>query len=262
MSLDKPLSNTEREEMVRYAIEHGQIPRYLYKYWSKSSVIRFLNNHKIMFSQYKDFNDPFECSANIDTNNTPSEWADFLKSQGASPGEIQHIVSNMLINRHVAAKIIQESIHKTISESGIFCMTPKPDNLLMWAHYADQHKGVCVKFDLLSDVATFNFPKSVDYSDDYYNINYMRNQEMASQTIWHKSKDWAYEEEYRVVKPTYHGLCEINPDAVVEIIFGCRCPEEDEKDIRAAADTGVYKKLTYRHARMSSSKYQLIIEKE
>lgn len=260
MILDKPLSNIEREDLVRYAIEQGQIPRYLYKYWSKSSVIRFLNSHKIMFSQYKDFNDPFECSANIDTNNTSSEWAAFLKSQGVSPGEIIPIVNNMLMDKQAASRIIKEAILATISKSGIFCMTPKPDNLLMWAHYSDQHKGACIKFDLLTDVTSFNFPKKVDYSDEYYNYNYLRNQEMASKTIWHKSLDWAYEEEYRVVKPTFHGLCEINPDAVVEIIFGCRCPEEDEKDIRDAADIGTYKKLTYRHARMSSSKFQLIIE--
>lgn len=259
MTLEKPLSNNERDDMVRYAIEHGQLPRYLYKYWSKTSVIRFLGNHKIMFSHYKDFNDPFECAANIDTNNTTAEWANFLKSQGASLGEIKQIVGNILTDRQ-AASIIKGSIHDTISESGIFCMTPKPDNLLMWAHYADQHKGVCIKFDLLADIPSFAFPKSVDYSDDYYNFNYLRNPGMASQTIWHKSKDWAYEEEYRVVKPKFNGLCEINPDAVVEIIFGCRCPEDDEKEIKDAADTGVYKKLNYRHARMSSSKYQLIIE--
>ena len=67
---------------MRYAIEHGQMPRYLYKYWSTSSVIRFLGNHKIMFSQYTDFNDPFECAANIDANNSAIEWADYLASQG------------------------------------------------------------------------------------------------------------------------------------------------------------------------------------
>jgi hypothetical protein len=257
--MDIALLQDEREALVRYAIEHGQMPRYLYKYWSTSSVIRFLGNHKIMFSQYTDFNDPFECAANIDANNSAIEWADYLASQGVRADEIHHIVSHILADRKEAAKTIKDAVHTTIINSGIFCMTPKPDNLLMWVHYADQHKGACIKFDLLSDIATFNFPKSVDYSDDYYSYNYLREQGKASMAIWHKSKEWAYEEEYRIVKPTFHGLVEVNPNAVVEVIFGCRCSTGDENAIRAAAGTGVYNNLTYRHAQMSTSKYQLEI---
>ena len=77
--------------------------------------------------------------------------------------------------------------------------------------------------------------------------------------IWHKSKEWAYEEEYRIVKPTFHGLVEVNPNAVVEVIFGCRCSAGDENAIRVAAGAGVYNNLVFRHAKMSSSKYQLEI---
>ena len=257
--MDRPLLNVEPEDLVRYAIEHGQMPRYLYKYWSASSVIRFLGNHKIMFSQYTDFNDPFECAANIDANNSAIEWADFLASQGVGADEIHNIVSNIIADSDEAAKTIKDAVHKTIIDSGIFCMTPKPNNLLMWAHYADQYKGACIKFDLLKDVTTFNFPKSVDYSDDYYSYNYLREQGKASMAIWHKSKEWAYEEEFRIVKPTFHGLIEVKPDAVVEVIFGCRCSAADENAIRAAAGTGVYNNLVFRHATMSSSKYQLDI---
>lgn len=77
--------------------------------------------------------------------------------------------------------------------------------------------------------------------------------------IWHKSKEWAYEEEYRIVKPTFHGSAEVNPAAVVEVIFGCRCSAADENAMRAAEGAGVYNNLVFRHAMMSSSKYQLEI---
>lgn len=30
---------------------------------------------------------------------------------------------------------------------GIYSLTSKSDNLLMWSHYADSHKGFCVGFD-------------------------------------------------------------------------------------------------------------------
>lgn len=88
-------------------------------------------------------------------------------------------------------------------------------------------------------------------------LYYLREQGKASMAIWHKSKEWAYEEKYRIVKPTFHGLVEVNPDAVVEVIFGCRCCLDDENAIRAAAGTGVYNNLVFWHAKMSSSKFQL-----
>ena len=93
--MDIALLQDKREALVRYAIEQGQMPRYLYKYWSTSSVIRFLGNHKIMFSQYTDFNDPFECAANIDANNSAIEWADYLASQGFNEAAICGILANI-----------------------------------------------------------------------------------------------------------------------------------------------------------------------
>ena len=63
-----------------------------------------MGNHKIMFSQYTDFNDPFECAANIDANNSAIEWADYFASQGVSAGEIHYIVRRILADRKEAAK--------------------------------------------------------------------------------------------------------------------------------------------------------------
>ena len=28
----------------------------------------------------------------------------------------------------------------------IFCLTPQNESLLMWAHYADSHRGICLQF--------------------------------------------------------------------------------------------------------------------
>lgn len=33
------------------------------------------------------------------------------------------------------------------SKYGILCLAEAPDNLLMWAHYADCHRGFVVQFD-------------------------------------------------------------------------------------------------------------------
>lgn len=253
------LPDFKKEALLRYAIEKGQVPRYLYKYWPVSSVLRFLGNHKIMFSQYTDFNDPFECAANVDADNSADEWEVYLKSQNASAKNIHDALNEITKNPGKAAATIRNAIHATIINCGIFCMTSQPDNLLMWAHYADWHKGACLKFDLLEDVSSFNFPKAVKYSNEYYRYNYLREQTNASIAIWHKSEDWAYEQEHRVIKLGFHGLCEVNPNAVKEIIFGCRCSDGDKSAIRNAGVKDLYTNLVFRQASMSNSKYQIEI---
>ena len=40
---------------------------------------------------------------------------------------------------------------RVAQRKGIACFLSNCDNLLMWAHYADSHKGVCLKFNILED---------------------------------------------------------------------------------------------------------------
>lgn len=247
-------------EVFKSGIEKNQFPRYLYKYWSVESALRFLGNHKIMFSQYTAFNDPFECASNVDGNNTLKEWKAFLASQGLALYEINKNLSNIKANKKVAEKMVQDSVKQTLLDSGIFCMTETPDNLLMWAHYADEHRGVCLKFDLLNDLDTFYFPKKVDYNQTYLQYNYLQNPSKASEAIWHKSSDWAYEKEYRIIKPTYHGLMDVNPDAFVGVIIGCRCDKVDEQKIKDAIANIPYKNVVLQHASLNHTKYCLDIK--
>ena len=50
-----------------------------------------------------------------------------------------------------------------INSHRIYCLTPHPDSLLMWAHYGDKHKGVCLEFD-----STLHFGRAyrVKYADN------------------------------------------------------------------------------------------------
>ena len=34
----------------------------------------------------------------------------------------------------------------------VYCLGPDAGNLLMWPHYADRHKGVCLEFSLRNDI--------------------------------------------------------------------------------------------------------------
>ncbi len=38
-----------------------------------------------------------------------------------------------------------ETTREALSDISIFCITEEYDNLLMWAHYAENHKGGVIK---------------------------------------------------------------------------------------------------------------------
>jgi Protein of unknown function (DUF2971) len=113
---------------------------------------------------------------------------------------------------------------------GVTCFTPKRDNLLMWAHYADNHKGLVIGVEkeffgpLIYEVAYE--PERVVYSP------VMTGDPRTSTTVTvlrTKSPDWRYEEEQRAIIPwalcieeSGHWFYPIHPSAIKEVIFGVR----------------------------------------
>src|SRR3954447_14724615 len=109
----------------------------------------------------------------------------------------------------------QKRIIAQFRNSGIFCATRDRSNLLMWAHYADQHRGVVIGFrpDLERD-SYLRLLEPVDYTNVrptfYSSIESMaagvEPDEAAVRAfnrrlVYSKSVDWKYENEQRIYVP-------------------------------------------------------------
>lgn len=219
------------KEMFRLAIAQGKIPRYLYKYTSVENCLRIINDGTLYFADYHTFNDPFECNAIIDTSNTKAEWEAFLLENGVNPIEAANLAQKVVNNPARAEQDVKRIILENQDTTGFLCLTAKRDNLLMWSHYANQHEGCCVKLDLLNDVDLFFRIRAIVYDNKYISYNYLRNHGGAFDAICHKSEDWAYEEEYRVLSFNYIGAKPMAPGTVKEVYLGCRMKDEDKTDI-------------------------------
>lgn len=130
------------------AIAQGKIPRYLYKYTSVENCLHMIYDGTLYFADYHTFNDPFECKAVIDTNNSEEEWHNFLLQNGVNPSEATNLAKQISHDPSKAEKIVNECVQDSHDTTGFLCLTAKRDNLLMWAHYAKQHEGCCVKLDI------------------------------------------------------------------------------------------------------------------
>lgn len=108
----------------------------------------------------------------------------------------------------------------------ITCFTTIEDNLLMWAHYANNHKGICVGYKITLDENTIL--EKVNYTGLHINS---RTFEISSENLkdlnikdifFRKHEDWSYENEYRLLhldisSPFYNKI------EIKEIIFGLEC---------------------------------------
>jgi hypothetical protein len=89
-------------------------------------------------------------------------------------------------------------IQREISDRRIYCLTPHPDSILMWSHYADNHRGICLAFDTANTL--FAMAREVRYRNDYPRfVAHAMGPDEIFEAIHTKSDAWSYEDEFRLL---------------------------------------------------------------
>ena len=104
----------------------------------------------------------------------------------------------------------------------VSCFSERSDSLLMWSHYANNHRGICVGYGLKELIEKYGcFP--VIYSDVIPKWQENNNPHLAMLT---KYKEWEYEKEWRIIKvdENSRGKIGIKEDFIKpqKIILGCK----------------------------------------
>ncbi|BCG88042.1 hypothetical protein MesoLj113c_41520 [Mesorhizobium sp. 113-3-9] len=78
---------------------------------------------------------------------------------------------------------------------GMLCFSPSWRNAVMWSHYADRHRGICLGFDVSDEIA-----EKVTYSVERPPISLDREptESDLKPMLFLKGPDWSYEAEYRI----------------------------------------------------------------
>lgn len=96
--------------------------------------------------------------------------------------------------------------------SGLLCLTSNPDSVVMWSHYADNHRGIVVEFDRSWHLfAEGKGLRPVDYVherpkwDEAVAEGSEAEKIQFDAVIFHKNQEWSYESELRQLF-LLHGL--------------------------------------------------------
>ena len=248
-------------------------PRKLFKYRSMNSHGNdcLLGSSEIYFSRPSELNDPFECKPVLTADLDPAairEYQDYLKEKHA-PGA--GFVRWQKVRRQAALRLsksqVRQQLHDDIVErSGFFCLSAVNDNLLMWAHYSDNHRGFCLEFDTEEgDKNYFADAWPVEYSEERPSVSVTRKPDqeqllaVLNSTYLAKGKDWSYEKEFRKISFDNPGIQQFPPEALTGVILGCRMTDQDRDKLCELVLSRKHPPALYR-ATMDETMYQLTIE--
>ena len=269
---------------MKTAFNNGHRVLYHYQRFNPQWLEELLTTNSIHCSSPADFNDPWDCKAHFNTEilHDPAElerhihWALELcaKSTPAmSAVDLANMEQTLLTDHQRAADLIgQISVETgtiTARDYRVYCLTPDNNNLLMWSHYGDAHRGICLEFSLRNVVMCSAL--GCIYGADYPIIPVNSNTLLDSlKPLLCKSDIWRYENEYRLIAReggrlgvqtldnelrTHQNKLQLPAGALTGIIVGC---QGNFESVRAMA-AHLAPNVRVRQARRIPNRYALAI---
>jgi hypothetical protein len=265
----------------------AKAPARLYKYRGFSNLtLEMLVGDTLYFADPSKFNDPLDTRPTLDTDvNAPTlesmltrlveQRAEAEMSAAAKtiryrgPKTIEHISRH---SRREAARLIERIRYDATNpdyeiadperfllghyvesellqryDKGVLSLAERAHCPLMWSHYGDQHRGLCIGYSIPDDVRpdlhriSYGGSRLVQASA----VGRMLDGDSAARAqvdeavLLRKAAEWRYEKEWRLIGP--RGLHD-SPLELEEIVFGMRCT--------SAVKYAVIKALEARHRRV------------
>ena len=165
---------------------------YLYKYMTFDTALICLASNKFRWSGLKKLNDPMDpfITASFGRN-------DPLKNQK------------------------DKKLRSSLSRCAVFCLSERNDNILMWTHYAEDHKGVVFQIDVRKFRQAYILKKAKLNKIGYVALDELPKRipptsNIAPRFFQYKLNSWCYEEEWRVIHPDLLGTSDIEFDSLKE----------------------------------------------
>ena len=202
------------------------------------------------------FNDPFDMKPRVTVEGDLSSLLTKIKSLPApSPQAKQDAIkrAQSIWQKHGWPGIsnefkFQETTEALFRETGVFCFSTSckgsendrasresgPRNNLMWSHYGDSHRGICLQFQVFSYPLILHRLVRVSYSDSFPEINWISPafEQECLYAATNKHSRWSYENEWRQVQLNSAGsYLHFEPSFLSGIILGAKISESSIGEI-------------------------------
>ena len=209
-------------------------------------TLRIIECNELWFSSPREFNDPFDCKPQFVFSDDYQERLAFAvgivrrKHPNSPESKILRVAKKELAktpesNFQKALPDIHRAGLALLENSAICCFTAVSDDILMWSHYADGHKGLCLEFEATNRTRFFGAAQRVTYKGSFpvVRIGSLNSEEWVEAAFLTKSSRWSYEYEWRIVEPDKGPGKYIFPGELLKsVILGCMMQDENKVKIK------------------------------
>ncbi len=201
-----------------------------------------LRNSTIHFSSPEELNDPFDCQVDIERC--------LSKAIAESDGSVRAYLE--ILTR---LPKFSSSLQGALKRVGICSFSLTLTDPLLWAHYADNHRGVCLTYRMDEKFFLDKRNRIIGLAPTEYGASPLRNwfrtvaptlgepasramgTEMCKKLFTVKGECWAYEKEIRAIREV-PGSLEVPRESLVQICFGLRTSDKTIEAVRASIKDG------------------------
>jgi hypothetical protein len=271
---------------TRTAAEQHIRSLFHYQPFDAVRLARIFTENTLYCSNPTDFNDPWDCRpffSKAILNDAPSydriaHWfTQVERKHNHTLPEAEHLRREHILRtdrQFLEARIdeltvgMKEAIEK---QYRVFCLSLHADSALMWAHYAQSHRGICLEFSVQNPIFCGALP--VEYTTGYPEFDLADDGGDASiHALLTKSQDWSYENEFRLIvaapgydspglHPTTGNFLTLPMGVLRSVTVGCLMASEDRALVRALVK-GTAAPVELLIAHRTADRYALEIRKD
>lgn len=213
-------------------------PKTLYKYKPINEyTFASLINNVIYFPIAEQLNDPFDSQLRYSFDDSIDDILNELIESHQLPDGMSKKKAELLLEETKSK--LKEPLIKAQKEVGILSLTTDYQNTVMWSHYADNHKGICIEYDCdilkkqeLIIIEKIEYKKELPkvLTQIFKNYPEVKDSDIARVMFFYKHDTWNYEEEWRALSKS-SGNSHCSDGIIKSITFGCNTNQSLSKAI-------------------------------
>jgi len=220
-------------------------------------VLKSLVHSEFYFARPDRLNDPFDCKVDI-----------LMALENAiSRSEMP---SRQNLEKLRGMRGFFEKVQTDLENMGVCSFSLELENPLMWSHYADDHRGVCLTYSLPDSFFYETAKEILGIAKVHCDINPLSDWflkeanglvsfekfgiSLIKKALTVKARPWEYEQEVRIVRRT-DGAHAIDKRYLKQVCFGLATPEADVDLVRRILNQGGYDVALYKMQRSAESDF-------
>jgi Protein of unknown function (DUF2971) len=183
--------DTTRLQLLKAETLHASSVTRLYKY-CRPETARLIMKHGLLLQAPDSYNDPFDCLAGVNVWSADHRFAPDAATVDAALSELTSLPPKYQLPKYDLYHDMRMSYSLATT-----CFSEQPDEHLLWSHYGDNHKGICLAFEVAVLIEELH---PCAYQTAMPKAAAWRTNNIALGLI--KGTAWSYEKEWRIVRKT------------------------------------------------------------